>query len=168
MTMHTRQWLSAHNDRRRSPVNFEGLLINDFEGKLMRNEVLGWICTSNCNVLKTVGYLKLKLRVRVGRNYALTSQGQCGYDSDDADISGKLWRTSKETIQWKKVLGWVYISNGNILKIGGQNINEKFMELRSVAEPRFFGWSRSPFTIWAGAGADFLGRLRLLFLASEK
>ena len=39
----------------------------------------------------------------------------------------------------------------------------------SVAEPRFFGWSR-----WAGADLKFelepifLGRLRLLFLASEK
>ena len=40
--------------------------------------------------------------------------------------------------------------------------------LQNRSEPRFFGWSRSRFKIWDGAGADILGRLRLLFLASEK
>ena len=39
--------------------------------------------------------------------------------------------------------------------------------LRSRSEPRFFSWSRSRFKILSGAGADILGRLRLLFLASE-
>ena len=38
--------------------------------------------------------------------------------------------------------------------------------LRSQSEPRFSG--RSRFKIWAGARYDFLGRLRLLYLASEK